>query len=149
MEQLEADEEEEEEKEGSTSLDVVTRCGDETDDTQHKTDAVWPRSLIRGVELSTMTTIAWWSSARAGDGNSAEVSARLRRIIWQLQVACFFYSIPATTTTNHNSSNSPTHLDPSRPWWRRGAKRNPNHREEFHSGLEPENQRGETLTLIA
>jgi hypothetical protein len=57
-EQLEADEEEEEEKEGSTSLDVVTRCGDETDDTQHKTDAVWPRSLIRGVELSTMTTIA-------------------------------------------------------------------------------------------
>jgi hypothetical protein len=57
MEQLEADEEEEE-KEGSTSLDVVTRCGDETDDTQHKTDAVWPRSLIRGVELSTMTTIA-------------------------------------------------------------------------------------------
>lgn len=116
MEQLEADEEEgEEEKEGSTSLDVVTRCGDETDDTQHKTDAVWPRSLIRGVELSTMTTIAWWSSARAGDANtaevSAEVSARLRRIIWQLQVACFFYGIPATTTTNHNTSNSPTHLD--------------------------------------
>lgn len=111
MEQLEADEEEEE-KEGSTSLDVVTRCGDETDDTQHKTDAVWPRSLIRGVELSTMTTIAWWSSARAGDANtaevSAEVSARLRRIIWQLQVA---YGIPATTTTNHNTSNSPTHLD--------------------------------------
>ncbi len=44
MEQLDADEEEEEEKEGSTSLDVVTRCGDETDDTQHKTDALWPRS---------------------------------------------------------------------------------------------------------
>lgn len=87
MEQLEADEEEEE-KEGSTSLDVVTRCGDETDDTQHKTDAVWPRSLIRGVEFSTMTTIAWWSSARAGDGNtaevSAEVSAGLRRITWRL-----------------------------------------------------------------
>jgi hypothetical protein len=76
---------------------------------------VWPRSLIRGVELSTMTTIAWWSSARARDGNtaevSAEVSAGLRRIIWQLQVACLLYRIPATTTTNHNSSNSATHLD--------------------------------------
>jgi hypothetical protein len=76
---------------------------------------VWPRSLIRGVELSTMTTIARWSSARAGDGNtaevSAEVSAGLWRIIWQLQVACFFYRIPATTTPNHSSSNSATHLE--------------------------------------